>query len=139
MDRKYLVEWQKFLMEINPDDPEAQPDDEATELNFGDMDPGQGIKSSAEQELQKRQEVPQSSSTPQKTPKGKTPVEDGKADLVEVLQRYLTSMETNDQYTALGVAQVIYNACADWMNKQNNFANRPGTALTTKAAAAPTK
>jgi hypothetical protein len=141
MDRKYLTEWRKFLMEVNPEDPEAQPEEEEKAMDFGEVGqrPGEWMQRGSDKISTDQESVPKPTNTPKKTPQGKKLVEDGKADLVDELQKYLSAMETNNQYSALGVAQVMYNACADWMNKQNKFANRPGNALTTKAAAAPTK
>ena len=69
------------------------------------------------------------------------PVDDGRADLIEVLTGYLNKMKTGP-FEATGVAQTIYNVCANWMNKvdgmgDDKFANRPGKPMQTKAAYAP--
>jgi hypothetical protein len=49
----------------------------------------------------------------------------------------LTSMKTDTNFTAAGVAQAVYNNAANWMNKTDVFANRPGEPMQTKAPFAP--
>jgi hypothetical protein len=62
---------------------------------------------------------------------------DGKTELVDVLKSKLNAMETSDNINAPEVAKIIYNTCAQWMNKTDLFANRPGQASSPKAAMAP--
>ena len=49
----------------------------------------------------------------------------------------LNSMKTNPKYDALLVAQIIYNNCAQWMNKESYFSDRPGNPTKNKAPFAP--
>jgi peptidoglycan hydrolase-like protein with peptidoglycan-binding domain len=66
-------------------------------------------------------------------PKGK----DDKAELIRVLRNHLNSMEENNKFDAMGVAQVMYNDCAHFMNKTDIFSGRQGNVLSTKAPFAP--
>lgn len=63
--------------------------------------------------------------------------DDGKAELIKSLTDSLNSMSRDPKYTALSVAQIIYNNCAQWMNKTQYFSDRPGEPTKTKAAFAP--
>jgi len=65
-------------------------------------------------------------------PKGK----DDKAELIRVLRNHLNDME-NDKIDAMGVAQVIYNDCAHFINKTDIFSGRQGNVLSTKVPFAP--
>jgi len=65
-------------------------------------------------------------------------VKDDKAELIKVLRNHLNRME-NDKIDAMGVAQVIYNDCAHFMNKTDMFSGRQGNAQLTKAPFAPEK
>ena len=62
---------------------------------------------------------------------------DGKKDLIKILRNHLNSMENNKSFSGMGVAQVMYNDCAHWMNKTLMFKNRPGEPLNTEAPFAP--
>ena len=64
------------------------------------------------------------------------PNKDDKAELIKVLRNKLNDME-NDKIDAMGVAQVIYNNCAHFMNKTDIFSGRQGNVLSTKAPFAP--
>jgi hypothetical protein len=66
-------------------------------------------------------------------------VKDDKAELIKVLRNKLNSMEGNNKFDAMGVAQVIYNNCAHFMNKTDIFSGRQGNAQLTKAPFAPEK
>ena len=46
-------------------------------------------------------------------------------------------MENDPAWTAAGVAQVVYNNAAHWMNKTDFFNDRPGEPMRTKAPFAP--
>ncbi len=61
---------------------------------------------------------------------------DGKAELIKSLTDSMNAMAQDPKYTALSVAQIIYNNCANWMNKTHTFADRPGEPTKTKAATA---
>jgi hypothetical protein len=65
--------------------------------------------------------------------------DDGKSDLIKSLQNSLSQMSNNNEYNATMVAQIIYNNCAQWMNKESYFSNRPGDPLTSQAPFAPEK
>ena len=65
-------------------------------------------------------------------------VKDDKAELIKVLRNHLNRME-KDKIDAMGVAQVIYNDCAHFMNKTDMFSGRQGNAQLTKAPFAPEK
>jgi len=62
---------------------------------------------------------------------------DGKNGLIDSLMKSLNSMKNSDSYDALTVAQIIYNNCAQWMNKNAYFSSRPGNPTKTKAQFAP--
>jgi hypothetical protein len=62
---------------------------------------------------------------------------DGKKELIDNLITSLKSMENRDKYDALMVSQIIYNNCAQWMNKNAFFSSRPGEPTKTKAEFAP--
>ena len=62
---------------------------------------------------------------------------DVKTKLIDSLTAKLNSMKTNNDFTALAVAQVMYNNCAHFMNKTDIYANRVGDPTSTKAAFAP--
>ena len=62
---------------------------------------------------------------------------DGKKELIDSLITSLKSMENRDKYDALMVSQIIYNNCAQWMNKISFFSSRPGEPTKTKAQFAP--
>ena len=73
-------------------------------------------------------------------PSSPTPPEqpnDGKKDLIKILRNHLNSMENNESFSGMAVAQVMYNDCAHWMNKTDMFSNRPGEPLNTKVPFAP--
>ena len=63
--------------------------------------------------------------------------DDGKADLIDVLITKIKKMENDPAWTAAGVAQVVYNNAAHWMNKTDFFNDRPGEPMRTKAPFAP--
>ena len=63
--------------------------------------------------------------------------DDGKKELIDSLITSLKSMENRDEYDALMVSQIIYNNCAQWMNKNHFFSSRPGEPTKTKAQFAP--
>ena len=65
------------------------------------------------------------------------PADDGKADLIKVLIAHIKNMENDPKWTASGVAQVVYNDAAHWMNKTDMFNDRPGEPMQTKAPFAP--
>ena len=67
----------------------------------------------------------------------KQEVDDGKSKLIQVLRNHLNSMENDDDFSALGVAQVMYNDCAHWMNKTDMFSSRPGEPTNDTAEFAP--
>lgn len=62
--------------------------------------------------------------------------QDDKAELIKVLRDKLNNME-NDNIDAMGVAQVIYNNCAHFMNKTDIFSGRKGVTLSSKVPFAP--
>ena len=62
---------------------------------------------------------------------------DGKAELIKSLTDSMNAMARDPKYTALSVAQIIYNNCANWMNKTQTFSDRPGEPTQTKATIAP--
>jgi hypothetical protein len=64
-------------------------------------------------------------------------VNDGKNELIDSLIKSLNFMKTNPKYDALLVAQIIYNNCAQWMNKGSYFSDRPGNPTKNKAPFAP--
>lgn len=66
-----------------------------------------------------------------------SPMDDGKSKLIQVLKNHLNYMENNDDFSALKVAQVIYNDCAHWMNKTDMFSSRPGEPTNDNAEFAP--
>ncbi len=66
-----------------------------------------------------------------------TPMDDGKKKLIQVLRNHLNSMENDNDFSALGVAQVMYNDCAHWMNKTDMFSSRPGEPTNDRAEFAP--
>jgi hypothetical protein len=66
-----------------------------------------------------------------------SPMDTGKKELIQVLRNHLNSMENDNDFSALGVAQVIYNDCAHWMNKTNMFSSRPGEPTNDRAEFAP--
>ena len=74
---------------------------------------------------------------PDGTTKTMVPEEDGKAELIQVMIDKLTSMKTDTKVTAAGVAQVVYNNAAHWMNKTDIFKDRPGEPMSVKAPFAP--
>lgn len=63
--------------------------------------------------------------------------DEGKSELINILTNHLNSMKNNTEWTAMSVAQTIYNDCAHFMNKTDMFSNRPGEPLNTKAPFAP--
>ena len=65
------------------------------------------------------------------------PADDGKADLINVLITKIKKTENDPEWTAAGVAQMVYNNAAHWMNKTHMFNDRPGEPLQTKAPFAP--
>jgi hypothetical protein len=67
----------------------------------------------------------------------RTPANDGKVELVDSLIKSLNAMKTDAKYTALMVAKLVYNKAANWMNKTDYYANRPGEPTKTKAPYAP--
>ena len=66
-----------------------------------------------------------------------SPNDGGKNELIQVLRNHLNAMEKNNDFSALGVAQVMYNDCAHWMNKTDMFKSRPGEPTKRKADFAP--
>ena len=62
---------------------------------------------------------------------------DGKADLINVLITKIKKTENDPKWTASGVAQMVYNNAAHWMNKTDFFNDRPGEPMQTKAPFAP--
>jgi len=64
-------------------------------------------------------------------------VDDGKAELIQVMIDKLTSMKMDTNFTAAGVAQSVYNNAAHWMNKTDIFSDRAGEPMQTKAPIAP--
>lgn len=60
-----------------------------------------------------------------------------KTELIKSLTDSMNAMDRDPKYTALSVAQIIYNNCAQWMNKTDYFANRAGEPTKTKATFAP--
>lgn len=64
--------------------------------------------------------------------------QDDKAELIKVLRNHLNQAE-NDNIDAIGLAQVIYNDCAHFMNKTDIFKNRQGNTLSTRVPFAPEK
>ena len=65
------------------------------------------------------------------------PTDDGKADLINVLITKIKKTENDPNWTASGVAQMVYNNAAHWMNKTDFFNDRPGEPMQTKAPFAP--
>ena len=51
-----------------------------------------------------------------------TPI--GKKELVEVLKNHINRIEKNNDWAAMDVAQVIYNDCANFMNKEGMFSDK---------------
>ena len=66
-------------------------------------------------------------------PKGKN----DKDELIKSLQNSLSRMSSDKIYDATMVAQIIYNNCALWMNKESYFSDRPGEPLKNRAGFAP--
>jgi len=71
------------------------------------------------------------------TTKTMVPADDGKADLIDVMITHIKKMENDPAFTAAGVAQVVYNNAAHWMNKTSFFNDRPGEPMSVKAPFAP--
>ena len=67
------------------------------------------------------------------TPKGKG----DKGKIIEVFRNHLNYMENDPRFTALGVAQTMYNDSAHFMNKTSLFSGREGEPTQTKAPFAP--
>jgi hypothetical protein len=63
----------------------------------------------------------------------------GKAELVEVFRNKLNRMEKDNKFSALGVAQVMYNNSAHFINKTDLWSDQTkyGAPLSTKAPFAP--
>ncbi len=63
----------------------------------------------------------------------------GKAELIEVFRNQLNSMEKDNKFSALGVAQVMYNNSAHFINKTDLWSDQTkyGAPLSTKAPFAP--
>ena len=55
-----------------------------------------------------------------------TSMDDGKKEFIDSMINNLEYMNNSDEYTALTVAQILYNNSAQWMNKEVNWKNRPG-------------
>lgn len=51
-----------------------------------------------------------------------TPI--GKKELVEVLKNHINRIEKNNDWAAMDVAQVVYNDCANFMNKEGMFSDK---------------
>ncbi len=56
-------------------------------------------------------------------------VADDKADLVDVLISKLNNAKNDPKWDALGIAKMVYNNCAHFMNKKDIFSNRQGEPL----------
>ena len=56
-------------------------------------------------------------------------VADDKADLVDVLISKLNNAKNDPKWDALGIAKMVYNNCAHFMNKTDIFSNRQGEPL----------
>jgi hypothetical protein len=63
--------------------------------------------------------------------------DDSKSHLIKVLTNHLKVMKNSQEWTAMMVAQGIYNDCAHFMNKTSTFSSRPGDALESQAPFAP--
>ena len=48
----------------------------------------------------------------------------GKSDLIQVLRNHINSTEKDNKWTAMDVAQTIYNDCANFMNKADIFSDK---------------
>ena len=48
----------------------------------------------------------------------------GKSDLIQVLRNHINSTEKDNKWTAMDVAQTIYNDCANFMNKTDIFSDK---------------
>ena len=57
--------------------------------------------------------------------------------LIQIFRNHLDSMEENSKFTAMGVAQVMYNDAAHYMNKTDIFSSREGESLSIKVPFAP--
>ena len=51
-----------------------------------------------------------------------TPI--GKKELIEVLKNHINRIEKNNDWAAMDVAQVVYNDCANFMNKEGMFSDK---------------
>ena len=51
-----------------------------------------------------------------------TPI--GKKELIEVLKNHINRIEKNNDWTSMEVAQVVYNDCANFMNKEGMFSDK---------------
>ena len=81
---------------------------------------------------------------PSKSPVNEGTITDitGKSELIQILRDKIISMEKGDGFSAIAVAQTIYNNCAQFMNKTNIFLDKTkyGPAITKPAASsAPTE
>lgn len=56
-------------------------------------------------------------------------VADDKADLIDVLISKLNNAKNDPKWDALGIAKMVYNNCAHFMNKKEYFSNRQGEPL----------
>jgi hypothetical protein len=56
-------------------------------------------------------------------------VANDKADLVDVLIRKINNAKNDPEWDALGIAKMVYNNCAHFMNKTDIFSNRQGEPL----------
>ena len=52
-----------------------------------------------------------------------------KADLVDVLISKINNAKDDPRWDALGIAKMVYNNCAHFMNKKDIFSNRQGEPL----------
>ena len=57
------------------------------------------------------------------------PNDSNKADLVDVLISKLNNAKDDPKWDALGIAKMVYNNCAHFMNKKDIFSNRQGEPL----------
>jgi hypothetical protein len=48
----------------------------------------------------------------------------GKSELIQVLRNHINSTEKDNKWTAMDVAQTIYNDCANFMNKADIFSDK---------------
>lgn len=48
----------------------------------------------------------------------------GKSELIQELRGYLINFEKKNEFDAMAIARVIYNHCADFMNKEGIYSDK---------------